>query len=370
MIRSLSVSMFLCLFGAVVATAMAQEVPTERAAARAKAAPVALLKPEGLHADLPEMGASLTNLMLGGGGKPKAFYTLIGRLGDLADKAATTPVLIDLTGAPVMNLAQCTELGRALAELRKSRKVIAYLENAGLVELQIAAACDHVLMADMGMVDLRSLAMTVLFMKDALDLLGVQMDVIRCGDFKGAVEPFMQSSMSRHLREHYREMLASMNDDLVARIARGRKLEAEQVRALQGQRLLTRAAGQGGGTGGHPGAMGGGGQGPASAHRGLHTDLRRCHEGRRPKDRQSARHADRAVRAEAREGHRRRDDCGAAPVRRDRGRGQGAGRQHRVGGLSPRDRTAEDQCQGEGCGGAHQFTRWVGHCQRGRSCWH
>ena len=51
-------------------------------------------------------------------------------------------------------------------------------------------------MADMGVVDLRSPAMSVMLLKDAFDLLGVQVEVTRVGEFKGAVEPYMLPQMS------------------------------------------------------------------------------------------------------------------------------------------------------------------------------
>jgi protease IV len=105
--------------------------------------------------------------------------------------------------------------------------------------MQLAAQCDRVILADMGSVELPSVAISVTFMKDALDLLGVEMEVVRCGDFKGAVEPFLLSSMSKHLRKHYRKMVGKMNDDVVRRIANGRGLTHGKVRELQAQRLIT-----------------------------------------------------------------------------------------------------------------------------------
>jgi protease-4 len=236
----------LCSAVAPSAALVAQDDVVETVRPESKPAPkpapkpqVPVLRLEGSYRDLPEAGAGLMDLLSGGGGKPKSFYGLLTKLNELADEKATTPVLFDLTGAPSMNLAQTAELTRALRALSAKRKTVAYVENASLVEMQVAAACDRVLMADMGMVDLRSPSMNVLFLKDAMDLLGVQMDIVRCGDFKGAVEPYVLSSMSGHLREHYRSMLTTMNDDLCTRLAAGRKTTPQKIRELQGQRLLT-----------------------------------------------------------------------------------------------------------------------------------
>ena len=99
--------------------------------------------------------------------------------------------------------------------------------------------CDQILLADMGGIDLRSPALNVMHFKDALDLLGVQVEVTRVGEFKGAVEPYMLPTMSNHLREHYQAMLTSMNQDIVRRIASGRKLSTNKVRDLQESRVFT-----------------------------------------------------------------------------------------------------------------------------------
>jgi protease IV len=197
------------------------------------------LRPSGRYEDLAEMGFDPTSLLLGGGGAPpKPFFPFLDSVRGLA-KLPETEVLLDLTGGVAFNLPQQRELERALLSVRKAgKKVICYVENADAGTFQLAAQCDRIVMADMGAVDLRSPAMSVMHMKDALDLLGVQVEVTRVGAFKGAVEPYMLSTMSDHLKDHYEQMLTSMNDDIVRGIAAGRKMTPEAVRTLQGQRLF------------------------------------------------------------------------------------------------------------------------------------
>src|SRR5690606_12045937 len=103
----------------------------------------------------------------------------------------------------------------------------------------IAALCDHVMMADLGVLELGSPALSVTFLKDAFDLIGVHMDVVRCGDFKGAVEPYVLPRMSEHLRAHYVTMLDRINQATVERIASGRGMSSSAVRSAQAQRIFT-----------------------------------------------------------------------------------------------------------------------------------
>jgi protease-4 len=80
--------------------------------------------------------------------------------------------------------------------------------------------------------------METMFYRDAMDLLGIQASVTRAGDFKGAVEPYLNSTMSKHLKAHYLAMLESINSAQVTRIAKGRGLSAGVVRDLQKKRMI------------------------------------------------------------------------------------------------------------------------------------
>ncbi len=227
------------LMAMVLAPALrAQDDAGAADAPAAEKARVPCLKPEGSYADLAEMGFDPASLLLGGGAPPKPFFPFLAAVDALA-KVPEAEVVLDLSGSMAFNLPQLCELERALARVRAAgKKLTCYLENADAAAFQLAAQCDQILMADMGALDLRSPAMTVPHFKDALDLLGVQVEVTRVGAFKGAVEPFVLSGMSEHLRDHYVAMLKTINDDVVRRIASGRGLSPDAVRALQAQRLF------------------------------------------------------------------------------------------------------------------------------------
>jgi len=202
--------------------------------------PIKLVTPSGVYADLPEAGFDISSMLLGGGvAEVKSFYEFIEQLDRLADDGGAQPVLFDLSQPAGFNQAQMAELERCMDRLQAAGvKSYAYIENASLPQFALASQCDTVVMADMGSIDLGSLRMAAMYMKDALDMLGVEMDVLRCGDFKGAAEPYMLSRMSQHLRGHYLEMLRHMNDAVVERLARARGLDRDTVRALQRERMF------------------------------------------------------------------------------------------------------------------------------------
>ena len=194
---------------------------------------------KGPYMDLPEHSLDLSSLLGGGmGGTPKPFFQLLERLDEV--KGAENHLLVDLSPPELgLNLAQLTELERRFTALReRGVKTTAWLTSGGIAHFQVACMCDRIYLADMGVLEIGAPAMQTMFYKDLFDLVGLQSKAVRCGEFKGAVEPFMRSTMSRHLREHYRKMLASFNEELVGRIAKARGLSRKKVRELQAKRLF------------------------------------------------------------------------------------------------------------------------------------
>ena len=216
-----------------------EEKKPEKAPAKKQVRVVPL---SGEYVDLPGSGGlNPMDLVLGGGlGKPKGFYKLCDYLDELSHEELVSHVVLDLSSPSLsMNPAQLDEFSRHLEHLRgHGKKLIAWLESAGNVQLSIASGCDEILMADLGGIDMPSSSMETMFYRDAMNLLGIQASVTRAGDFKGAVEPYVNSVMSKHLKEHYLAMLDSINNAQVSRIAKGRGLSVGTVRELQKQRIL------------------------------------------------------------------------------------------------------------------------------------
>ena len=220
--------------------------PAAAAEADAPAKPaVRIVVLKGAYDDHPAApGFDPATLLLGDLERPVSFFALCEKLDDLAKSETVRHVLFDLSAADLrLNLAQLSELQRHIGKLRAAKKrTFAWLENASTLQYSVACACDTILLAEMGALDLPSLSLSTLHFHDAMELLGAKASVARVGDFKGAVEPFTLSEMSEGLRAHYKEMITTMNDALVGRIAAGRKLDRARVRQLQGERLFTAKA--------------------------------------------------------------------------------------------------------------------------------
>ena len=228
-----------------VAAASKDARPDGQAKAESKRPVVRIIILKGTYADYPSTSdLDPMSLFLGGLEKPGSFFDLCEKIDELARDDEIQHVLFDLSSPTLrLNLAQLSELSRHIHKLRDAHKrTFAWLENADTIHYAIAAACDTILMTDLGSLDLPSLSIMTLHFRDAMELLGAKASYARTGDFKGAVEPFTLSEMSEQLRAHYKEMLVSMNDALLDQICAGRKLSREQLRKIQSERLFTPSA--------------------------------------------------------------------------------------------------------------------------------
>lgn len=193
----------------------------------------------GTYVDLKSPASfNPAQLIAGGGPSQSSFFKLIDFIDDLADDEDFDYVVMDLSAPFSMNSSQLDQFSRHMKKLTEAKKTYAWLENAGNASLCVAACCDKVFMADFGGIDMPSNSMQSMFFGDAFDLLGVEASVVRAGNFKGAVEPFQNAKMSSHLRQHNLDMLTSLNDTLVERIARARGLKKSDVRELQKRRVI------------------------------------------------------------------------------------------------------------------------------------
>ena len=197
------------------------------------------IKISGDYVDLVQpAGLDPLSLLSGSPGAKRSFFKLTSFLDRFTDDDDFGHLVVDLSSGFTMNSAQLDELSRHFEKVTDAgKKTHAWLESASREALEVASMCDTVYMADFGEVDFPSVSMQSMYYRDALDLVGVKASVVRAGDFKGAVEPYLHERMSDHLRQHYLAMLTTINDAAVDRIAKGRGLKTADVRQLQSQRM-------------------------------------------------------------------------------------------------------------------------------------
>jgi protease-4 len=124
------------------------------------------------------------------------------------------------------------EFARAVADFRKSgKKVIASGSGFARDTYYVAAHADEVYLDPMGLLVLEGYERYRNYYKDALDKLGVDINVFRVGTYKSAVEPYLRSDMSPEDREASQAFVNSLWETYLAAVAKARGLTPEALSA-------------------------------------------------------------------------------------------------------------------------------------------
>ncbi|RZO85448.1 MAG: signal peptide peptidase SppA [Oceanococcus sp.] len=162
-------------------------------------------------------------------------YTVLGDLLDAIDSAAQDEriklLFLKLDTGFYAGQAQLEELAAAVTRFRKTsgKPVYAYAPDMGQQSYFLAAAADEVFIDPLGMVFLQGYENYPLYFKEALDKLGVTVNVFRVGEFKSAVEPFTRESMSPQARENAQGWLNDLWLGWREQVARARGLSVEDL---------------------------------------------------------------------------------------------------------------------------------------------
>jgi len=129
--------------------------------------------------------------------------------------------------------ANITELRDALLEFKKSGKFIySYAEYYGQREYYLASAASKVFVNPQGALEFKGLNMSLMFYRNALQKLGVDVQVFRHGKFKSAVEPFLLDKMSEANRLQSETFLNSIWGTMLDGISQQRKIGKDELNKL------------------------------------------------------------------------------------------------------------------------------------------
>lgn len=137
----------------------------------------------------------------------------------------------------------CEEIRNALVDFKTSGKFIyAYSETYTQKAYFLATVADKVFINPEGMLMFSGISADAIFFKNALDKLGVEMQVIRHGKFKAAVEPFMLDKMSPENREQVESYIGSIWSNVLAKVSASRGIPVERLNEIADENMLFRPA--------------------------------------------------------------------------------------------------------------------------------
>jgi protease IV len=130
--------------------------------------------------------------------------------------------------------ATADEVREALLDFRESGKFIYSYADYILTQESyfISSSANRIWISPTGTLDFKGLAAEVNFYHKALEKLGVEVQVIRHGKFKGAVEPFMLDKMSEANRLQVSAYVGAIWNHVVTVIAEERALPEKRIREM------------------------------------------------------------------------------------------------------------------------------------------
>lgn len=132
-------------------------------------------------------------------------------------------------------IAPLEELRQALLDFRKSGKaVVSYIENPTTGAYYLASAADKIYMGSYcgGTSMMTGIGTQMIFLKDLLDKLGVNVQLIRHGKYKSAGEMYIKNRPSDENLEQNQEMINSIWSNYAERICESRDITREQLDSL------------------------------------------------------------------------------------------------------------------------------------------
>lgn len=125
------------------------------------------------------------------------------------------------------------QLRTSLAKFKKSNKFIyAYSDMYAQKAYYVATMADSIFFNPEGMLDLKGISFETAFYKEAMDKLGIEMQIFKVGTYKSAVEPYIETKMSEANREQLTTFSNSMWSSIKAGIAKNRKITATSIDSL------------------------------------------------------------------------------------------------------------------------------------------
>ena len=147
------------------------------------------------------------------------------------DERISTVVLIPSIAEGLWGKVQ--EIRDAVTDFKASGKpIVAYLEYGTGQAYYLASACDEVFMTPTSPLNLIGVSSYAVFLREALDKVGFQADMLSAGDYKTAVNLYTETTFTPEHREMAQSLNRDLYDQLVAGIAEGRELTLARVRVL------------------------------------------------------------------------------------------------------------------------------------------
>lgn len=226
----------LILFGIVGAVAGSKESVTEL-----KPNSVYEIKLEGNLIDRSEddpFSAALAEAMGTSSEKTMGLDDLLSNIEKAKNDANIVGIYLN-GGSLSGGFASFKEIRNALLDFKKAGKfIVAYADNYSQKDYYLVSVANKILINPQGMLELKGLSAQTMFFKNTLDKLGIEMQIVKVGTYKSAVEPLITTKMSDANREQVTVYMGSIWKTFLTEVSAARKISVEKLNAYADEMMM------------------------------------------------------------------------------------------------------------------------------------
>jgi protease-4 len=142
-------------------------------------------------------------------------------------------IYLDLNNDVAASAATLEEVRNALLSFKTGKKFIyAYAEGYSQKSYYLASVSDKIYLHPEGDLTFKGLSAQIMYYKNALEKLNLEIQVFRHGRFKSAVEPFLLDKMSPANRLQIETLLNSIWKNMLTGISKQRNISVEELQAM------------------------------------------------------------------------------------------------------------------------------------------
>ena len=145
--------------------------------------------------------------------------------------------------ATAVGVSSAREIRNALLDFKESGKFI--VANGGMytqTTYYIASVADDISLNPSGMIEFRGLASTPVFYKNALEKLGIEVQLVKVGTYKSFAERFTNTEMSDENREQVSGFLHSVWGAMIDDISASRNISKENLNQYADEMMMFQPA--------------------------------------------------------------------------------------------------------------------------------
>lgn len=175
--------------------------------------------------------------------QPQSLSTLLAAIDKASSTSQIDAIYLECGGVSAAP-ATLNALREGLKNFKESgKRIFAYGDNLSMGDYFVATAADAIYLNPEGELNLQGINGTTIYFKDFLDKIGVEVEMVKVGTFKSAVEPYTSNEMSEPARMQLDTLYSQMWGYIVDKISERSKLKPSTINQMVDSCLFLKKAG-------------------------------------------------------------------------------------------------------------------------------